>query len=86
MCFQPRQSKILIKNTDEFSLNILLFKTLYCQQHTPRFSSEGILTDLSVFRKVWIERNEVSQIQRFVDCVFIFIFEDLFKLSFFLVV
>lgn len=39
-------------------------KTIYCLGHAPKISNENILTDLSVFRKVWIERNEVSQIQR----------------------
>ena len=46
---------------------IFLFKTLYCQLHAPKLLTEGVLSDLSVFRKVWIERNDVSQIQRYFE-------------------
>lgn len=42
-------------------------KTFFCLAHTNKSSNENILKDLSVLRNVWVQRDEIAQIQSFMS-------------------
>jgi len=45
-------------------------KLFYCVQHSSKVVADELLTDFSVFRNVWVERDEVAQIQNFMSQYF----------------
>jgi hypothetical protein len=61
-----RHSFIQIDPNPKF--NVSSSKTFYCASHAQKTAEYNVvLTDLAVHRKVWIQRNEVAQIQRSVQ-------------------
>ena len=42
-------------------------KTFFCLIHSNKSISENLLKDLSVLRNVWIQRDEIAQIQSFMS-------------------
>jgi len=59
------KNKVRKKRIIQYDDNIFLLKTIMCPIHASKtIANDEILEDKSVFRKVWINRDEIKQIQK----------------------